>query len=397
VKFDSAVVIGAGPAGLWAAESLGRAGISAWVFDHKPSLGRKFLVAGRGGLNITHSEELEVFASRYDNPKRWLEMLLQFPPRQLKTWFEELGVATYVGTSGRVFPRSTRAPEILERWLERLYELGSDIRLGYKFHGLSGEGRSLEVVFQKGQELSSVGAYAVVFALGGASWPQTGSDGQWTEQFANMGVRINPFSPSNVGWEYNWSQEFLNVAEGKPLKNLAVTCAGQRVRGELLITKYGLEGGALYQLGRRLKYDSSIEIDFKPDLTDEELRKKWRNGDGLQDAAAKSWRLSTAAIALIDETMKPTDFKAFLAAIRKCSLRLNQPRPIAEAISSAGGIDWSELDDHLMLRRYPGVFCAGEMIDWDAPTGGYLLQGCYATGKIAGEGAVKWIAQRAEA
>jgi uncharacterized flavoprotein (TIGR03862 family) len=397
VKFDGAVVIGAGPAGLWAAESLGLAGVTVWIFDQKPSLGRKFLVAGRGGLNITHSEELDQFASRYDNPKIWAAILQRFPPNRLKTWCEELGVPTYVGTSGRVFPRSARAPEILERWLERLYELGCDIRLGYKFHQLSTSGHGLEVVFQKGQELSPVNASAVIFGLGGASWPQTGSDGQWTQQFADMGIRINPFSPSNVGWEYNWSPEFLSVAEGKPLKNLAVTCAGQRVRGELLITKYGLEGGALYQLGRRLKSDSSIEIDFKPDLTDEELQKKWRDGQSLQDAACKYWRLSSAAIALIDQVMKPTDFKSLLAAVRHCRLQLNRPRPINEAISSAGGIDWSELDDYLMLHRFPGVFCAGEMIDWDAPTGGYLLQGCYATGKIAGEGAVKWIAQGAEA
>jgi predicted flavoprotein YhiN len=166
VKFDGAVVIGAGPAGLWAAESLGLAGVTVWIFDHKPSLGRKFLVAGRGGLNITHSEELDQFASRYDNPSRWADMLQRFPPHRLKTWFEELGVPTYVGTSGRVFPRSARAPEILERWLERLYELGCDIRLGYKFHQLSINGRSLEVVFQKGQEYSPVNASAVIFGLG---------------------------------------------------------------------------------------------------------------------------------------------------------------------------------------------------------------------------------------
>jgi uncharacterized flavoprotein (TIGR03862 family) len=397
VNVDGAVVIGAGPAGLWAAESLGLAGINSCIFDHKPSLGRKFLVAGRGGLNITHSEEIELFATRYDNPKRWMEMLQLFPPQRLKTWFEELGVATYIGTSGRVFPRSTRAPEILERWLERLYELGCDIRLGCKFHQLSNHGRSLEVMFQKGQELTSINASAVVFALGGASWPQTGSDGQWSQQFADMGIRINPFSPSNVGWEYQWSPEFLSVADGKPLKNLAVTCGGQRVRGELLITKYGLEGGALYQLGRQLKTDSSIEIDFKPDLTDDELRKKWRNDVALQEGAAKHWHLSAAAIALIEETMKPNDFKSLLVAVRRCRLRLSQPRPINEAISSAGGIDWNEFNDELMLRQYPGVFCAGEMIDWDAPTGGYLLQGCYATGKIAGEGAAKWIAQRGQA
>ena len=397
MKADGAVVIGAGPAGLWAAESLGVAGSSVWIFDHKPSLGRKFLVAGRGGLNITHSEELDLFASRYDNPKRWAAILERFPPHRLKTWFEELGVPTYIGTSGRVFPRSTRAPEILERWLERLYGLGCDIRLGYRFQRLAVNGGSLEVLFEKGQEVLAVNASAVVFALGGASWPQTGSDGQWTQQFANMGIRINAFSPSNVGWEYQWSPEFLSVAEGKPLKNLAVTCAGQKVRGELLITKYGLEGGALYQLGRRLKLDSSIEIDFKPDLTNEELQKKWRNGLNLQESASKYWRLSPAAMALIGEIMKPTDYDSLLAAVRRCHLRLQHPRPIAEAISSAGGVEWSELDDYLMLRQIPGVFCAGEMIDWDAPTGGYLLQGCYATGKIAGEGAAKWIAQAAEA
>jgi uncharacterized flavoprotein (TIGR03862 family) len=397
VKSDGAVVIGAGPAGLWAAESLGAAGINVWIFDHKPSLGRKFLVAGRGGLNITHSEELDLFASRYDNPKRWAAILERFPPHRLKTWFEDLGVPTYIGTSGRVFPRSTRAPEILERWLERLYGLGCDIRLGCRFEQLSAKGGSLEVLFQKGQEISTVNASAVIFAVGGASWPQTGSDGQWTQQFANMGIQINAFSPSNVGWEYQWSPEFLSVAEGKPLKNLAVSCAGQRVRGELLITKYGLEGGALYQLGRRLKLDSSIQIDFKPDLSDEELQKKWRDGLSLQEGASKYWRLSPAAIALIDEIMKPTDFDSLLAAVRRCNLRLDHPRPIDEAISSAGGVDWTELDDYLMLRQIPGVFCAGEMIDWDAPTGGYLLQGCYATGKIAGEGAAKWIAQSAEA
>ena len=390
------MVVGAGPAGLWAAETLAQAGIPTHIFDHKASLGRKFLVAGRGGLNITHSEALETFATRYDNPAQWSNLLRRFPPQMMRTWFEELGIATFVGTSGRVFPRSKRAPEILERWLERLYNLGCDIHLGFEFHQLTAQS-PVEVVFKKGDDLSPYVASAVIFALGGASWPQTGSDGGWVQQFKKMGIRISPFIASNVGWECEWSPEFLSGAEGKPLKNLAVTCAGRRVRGELLITKYGLEGGALYQLSRELREDSRIEIDFKPDLTDSDLRKKWRNGDNLLESAAKSWRLSPTAIGLIDEMAKPTDLDSLLVGLRRCSVRLNQPRPINEAISSAGGIDWNELDDQLMLRRYPGVFCAGEMIDWDAPTGGYLLQGCFATGKISGEGAVKWIAKHGQA
>jgi len=393
VKLDGAVVIGAGPAGLWAAEALAQAGIVTHIFDHKSSLGRKFLVAGRGGLNITHSEPLEDFAARYDDPPRWKGFLQRFSPQMLRAWFEELGVATFVGTSGRLFPRSKRAPEILERWLERLYRLGCDIHLGYKFIELKGQG-PLHIVFHKGEESLGVTAEGAILAFGGASWPQTGSDGSWTEKFKQMGIRVNPFVASNVGWEYEWSLEFLSSAEGKPLKNLAVTCAGRTVRGELLITKYGLEGGALYQLCRQIRECPSIEIDFKPDLTEEDLRDKWREAEGLSDSAAKSWRLSPTATGVIEEVMKPKDFKSWLAAVRRCTLRLSRPRPISEAISSDGGVDWSELDDQLMLKRYPGVFCAGEMIDWDAPTGGYLLQGCFVTGKIAGEAAAKWIARR---
>jgi uncharacterized flavoprotein (TIGR03862 family) len=392
VKFEGALVIGAGPAGLWAAEALAQSGVVTHIFDHKASLGRKFLIAGRGGLNITHSEPLEGFAKRYDDPDRWKGMLQRFSPQMLRSWFEELGVATFVGTSGRIFPRSKRAPEILERWLERLYRLGCDIHLGYKFHELTGNG-PLDVIFEKGEELLTVTADAVIFGLGGASWPQTGSDGSWVEKFRRMGIRVNTFIASNVGWEYEWSPEFLSLAEGKPLKNLAVRCAGRTVRGELLITKYGLEGGALYQLGRQIRENPEIEIDFKPDLSDQDLRDKWRDDESLSDSAAKNWRLSPTAIGLIEEVMKPKDFKSLFVAVRGCVLRLNRPRPITEAISSAGGIDWNELDDELMLKRYPGVFCVGEMIDWDAPTGGYLMQGCYVTGKIAGGAAAKWIAQ----
>lgn len=385
-------MVGAGPAGLRAAEILASAGIETRIFEQKPSLGRKFLVAGRGGLNITHSEAYDLFVTRYDAPARWERMLKSFRPEELRAWFEELGVPTFVGTSGRVFPKSQRAPEILERWLERLYKLGCDIRTGYKFHHLLGQS-PFDVVFQKGNEFAFETGGVVVFAFGGASWPQTGSDGTWAEQFGSMGISVTPFTPSNVGWECPWSQEFLAVADGKPLKNVAATCAGRTVRGELLITKYGLEGGVIYQLTRELRKDHRLTIDLKPDLNEAELRRRWREGESIRESAAKSWRLSTAAIALLEEKKSFSDLPALLAGVKRCEVNLVAPRPVEEAISSAGGVAWDELDDQLMLKKYPGMFCAGEMIDWDAPTGGYLMQGCFVTGTIAGEGAVKWIAQ----
>jgi uncharacterized flavoprotein (TIGR03862 family) len=392
VNQDGALVIGAGPAGLRAAEILATAGIETRIFEQKPSLGRKFLVAGRGGLNITHSEAYELFVTRYDSPKRWARLLKDFRPEQLRAWFEELGVPTYVGTSGRVFPKSQRAPEILERWLERLYKLGCDIRTGHRFHHLLGQS-PFDVVFQKGEEFAFETGGVVVFAFGGASWPQTGSDGSWIEEFTSMGISVAPFTPSNVGWECPWSEKFLAVADGKPLKNVAATCSGRTVRGELLITKYGLEGGVIYQLTRELRQEQRVIIDLKPDLTEAELCRRWREGESLKEAAAKSWRLSTAAIALLEERGCFNDFSALLAGLKGCEVNLIAPRPVEEAISSAGGVAWDELDDQLMLKKYPGMFCAGEMIDWDAPTGGYLLQGCFATGTIAGEGAAKWIAR----
>jgi uncharacterized flavoprotein (TIGR03862 family) len=392
VNQDGALVIGAGPAGLRAAEILATAGIETRIFEQKPSLGRKFLVAGRGGLNITHSEAYELFVTRYDSPKRWARLLKNFRPEQLRAWFEELGVPTYVGTSGRVFPKSQRAPEILERWLERLYKLGCDIRTGHRFHHLLGQS-PFDVVFQKGEEFAFETGGVVVFAFGGASWPQTGSDGSWIEQFTSMGISVAPFTPSNVGWECPWSEKFLAIADGKPLKNVAATCSGRTVRGELLITKYGLEGGVIYQLTRELRQEQRVIIDLKPDLTEAELRRRWREGESLKEAAAKSWRLSTAAIALLEERRCFSDFSALLAGLKGCEVNLIAPRPVEEAISSAGGVAWDELDDQLMLKKYPGMFCAGEMIDWDAPTGGYLLQGCFATGTIAGQGAAKWIAR----
>jgi uncharacterized flavoprotein (TIGR03862 family) len=388
----SAVVIGGGPAGLRAAEVIAQGGIHTTIFEQKASPGRKFLVAGRGGLNITHSESLEDFATRYDLPARWQGLLRRFSPDDLRGWFKELGVETFVGTSGRVFPRKVRTPMILELWLERLDRFGVDFQVGRRFHQMLGNG-PYDLVFQRGKKYHLVTADAVVFALGGASWPQTGSDALWVEEFRRLGVPVNEFVPANVGWERPWSEAFLEVADGKPLKNLEVTCSGRSVKGELLVTKYGLEGGALYQLTRELRKSPQIEVDFKPGLSRAQLEERWRTDVDPQEGALRFWRMSAAAVALIQEIAHPKTLTQWIAAVKRCRIVFERPRPIEEAISSAGGVPWDQLTDDLMLRSVPGVFCAGEMIDWEAPTGGYLMQGCFVTATIAGEGAAKWIAK----
>jgi uncharacterized flavoprotein (TIGR03862 family) len=388
----AAVIIGAGPAGLRAAEVIAEKGIRTTIFDQKASPGRKFLVAGRGGLNITHSEPVESFSQRYDLPDRWNTLLKHFSPDDLRQWFRRLGVETFVGTSGRVFPRNIRTPMILELWLERLDSFGVDFQVGRRFHQMLGHG-PYDLVFQRGKKFQLVTADVVVFALGGASWPQTGSDALWIEEFRRWGVQVKDFVPANVGWDRTWSESFLSVADGKPLKNLLVTCAEHAVKGELMITKYGLEGGALYQLTRELRTCPEIEIDFKPGNTPAELKERLRAGTSIKEQVARTWRLSPASVALIEEIAHPETLNDWVSAVKRCRVVLERPRPIAEAISSAGGVPWDQLTDDLMLRSVSGVFCAGEMIDWEAPTGGYLMQGCFVTGSIAGEGAAKWIAK----
>ena len=385
----SVLVIGGGPAGLRAAEIVTRRGVQTKLYEQKASPGRKFLVAGRGGLNVTHSEPFEDFVTRYDSPERWRKLLKNFSPSDLRTWFTELGIETFVGTSGRVFPRNIRTPNVLEKWLDRLDGMGCDIQVGRRFHQILGSG-PYEVVFQRGSDFELVSADGVIFCLGGASWPQTGSDALWIPEFERLRIKVRQFIPANVGWETPWSKEFLKVAEGKPLKNLEVRSGGHTVRGELVITEYGLEGGALYQLTRELRSSPQIVIDFKPEISEPELRARWKEPNDLHAGAMRSWKLSTAAIAVIEETSAPKTVDALIAATKKCVINLTRPRPIEEAISSAGGIPWEEFNDDLMLKAWPGMFCAGEMIDWEAPTGGYLLQGCFVTGTIAGLGAVKW-------
>jgi len=399
-KYD-VVVAGGGPAGLFSAELTSAAGLSTALADHKPSVGRKFLVAGRGGLNLTHSEPVKNFPARYgDTTGRWTKLLMDFSPDDLRAWAEGLGIETFIGTSGRIFPLTKQAAPLLRRWIERLRKQGVSFR---PRHGLAGFTRAKdgewEVEFTTAKGSVTLTTRVLVLALGGASWPQTGSDGGWVKLFQNKGIAVTPLAAANCGYEVDWPEEFLAQAEGLPLKNVVVSAGSESVAGELLVTKYGLEGGALYQLGRALKTMEKpvIEIDLKPAFTVDQLVGKIRHAPGEHplEQATRAWRLSKAAIALL-QLRAPFNSSGELAAIAKAyPLAMRGPRPIEEAISTAGGVSWDELDDELMLRRCPGVFCAGEMIDWDAPTGGYLIQGCFSTATQAAKGAQKFLRGKA--
>jgi uncharacterized flavoprotein (TIGR03862 family) len=386
-------VIGGGPAGLRAAETAAARGLRVTLFDAKPSVGRKFLVAGKGGLNLTHGEETGRFATRYSGPAQppgfWRGLLEDFDAAALRGWAADLGVETFQATSGRVYPRALKAAPLLRRWIARLKESGVRFEMNQHWRGLR-PGAPHVLEFANGAEVE---ADAVVFALGGGSWPQTGSDGGWIAAFQKLGIACHPLVPANCGWEHPWPPEVLAVAEGKPLKNLRVSAEGVTVAGELLVTRYGLEGGAIYQLGSTLRSmaQPAIAIDFKPDFTHERLVSKMESvRRGFLQEARVRWRLSEAAAAILARR-EWNDADSLARETKHCMIALTGIRPLAEAISSAGGVCWRELDSALMLKRLPGIFVAGEMIDWEAPTGGYLMQGCFATGTRAGKAAAEWL------
>ena len=389
-------VIGAGPAGLRAAEVATEAGARVLVCDAQASAGRKFLVAGRGGLNLTHSEAVANFPARYrDEPGRWADLLAEFGPDAMRAWAEQLEVETYVGSSRRIFPKGQKAAVLLRAWLRRLQAAGVQFRFQSRLLGLTREGKEWRLRFS-GEE--SLRAAAVVLALGGASWPETGSDGAWPSILSSHGVVLAPFIPANCGWNVAWPESLLTEAEGFPLKNLQVSAGEESVSGELLITHDGLEGGAIYRLGPVLRELPTpvIKIDFKPQVAAEALRQRalpFRRPEEWW----RCWKLSPAAIALLRAYPPddPENLEAWIAWIKGFLLRLEGPRPLAEAISTAGGVCWSELTSGLMLEKMPGVFLAGEMIDWEAPTGGYLLQGCFSTGTRAGRAAAKYLENEA--
>jgi uncharacterized flavoprotein (TIGR03862 family) len=394
----SAIVIGAGPAGLMTAETMALAGRSVVVHDASASPARKFLLAGRGGLNLTHSEPLQTFLEHYGPAADRLRPAIEaFPPDRLRGWAAELGEETFIGSSGRVFPKSFKSTPLLRAWLRRLGELGVDFVPRSRFLGFGKDG-ALRFMAPSGE--TSVQAASVVFALGGASWPRLGADGFWVEAFRAEGIEVTPLKPTNCGFLIDWSPKIRETFAGAPLKNVALAHAEVRVRGEAMVTSAGLEGGAIYALSASLREaieacgSATMTIDFKPDVSEPMLaaRLKRKPGQSLSTLLRKAG-LTPAAVAILREAGPLPEDGALANHIKTCALRLVGTASIARAISTAGGVAWSEIDETFMLRKRPGVFVAGEMLDWEAPTGGYLLQAAFATGAAAGRAAAHWASQ----
>ena len=388
-------VIGAGPAGLMAAERLAQSDLSVVVHERMPSVGRKFLMAGRGGLNLTHSEALTPFLGRYgparDRVAGWLEA---FSPSDLTNWAEDLGQPTFVGSSGRVFPKAMKASPLLRAWLARLNSLGVEIRLRSRWTGWSGEALRFET--PEGEQLETPAA--VVLALGGASWPRLGSDAAWT---AWLETPVHPFRPANVGFDVVWSDIFRDGFAGRPLKGIALTQQGRTVRGEAMIAAYGIEGGAIYALSADLRDaverdgQATLAIDLKPDLSADDLAARLARPRGkasLSNHLRKTVGLDAVGTALLREAGPLLTAPDDLAArIKATTVTLAGVQGLERAISAAGGVKFDALDAQLMLTARPGVFVAGEMLDWEAPTGGYLLQASFASGVVAAQGVKDWL------
>lgn len=397
----TAFVIGAGPAGLMAAQMLLEQGVAVEMFDAMPSPARKFLLAGKGGLNLTHSEPLERFLPRYGARAEVLEPLVgAFPPEGLRDWAKALGIDTFVGSSGRVFPTDFKAAPLLRAWLRRLKGMGLVLRARHRWTGWAEDGSLLFATSEGGHRAA---APAVVLALGGASWPKLGSDGTWVEKLAARGVPVAPLKPANCGFDLDWSEPFRTRFAGQPLKPVQLSFSGTSLRGEVMLTETGIEGGAVYALSAALRDaierdgTAELRLDLRPDWSAERLAQALAKPRGSRSATTQLERatgLKGAAAGLLREVLGPewmADAARLTGAIKALPLRLLRPRPLAEAISTAGGVPFEALDEGLMLKALPGVFLAGEMLDWEAPTGGYLLTACFATGRAAGLGAARYL------
>jgi len=409
----SVAIIGGGPAGLMAAETAAAAGLQVDVFDAMPSVGRKFLLAGRGGLNITHSEPFAAFAGRYGQRRAQIEpMIAAFGPQALREWVERLGVSTFVGSSGRVFPAEMKAAPLLRAWLQRLREAGVRFHVRHRWTGWNADGCLL---FTTPNGLRQHRADACVLALGGGSWARLGSDGTWVPALTGLGVGVAPLRPANCGFiagspradgAEGWSAHFRERFAGQPLKSVSIRVEGADappLPGEAMITANGIEGSLIYALSasirERIEQDGSatLSIDLAPGRSAERVAAEVAHPRGARSLASHlQSRVGIAGIkmALLRECMSADvldDPASLAAAIKALPLRLIAPRPLDEAISSAGGVLFEEMDEHLMLLKRPGVFCAGEMLDWEAPTGGYLLTACFASGITAGTGVIKWL------
>ena len=399
-------IVGGGPAGLAAAETLACAGAGVDLFDAMPSLGRKFLMAGRGGLNLTHSEPLDRFLTRYGERQAELAPLVRdYPPQALRDWALGLGVETFVGTSGRVFPREMKAAPLLRAWVHRLRALGVATHARHRWTGWDETGR---LRFATPDGASTHAARAVVLALGGASWARLGSDGAWASMLQERGVGIAPLKPANCGFDIGWSDFFREKFAGTPLKNVQASCMaadGTRLqrRGEFVISGHGVEGSLIYALSAalrdRIERDGQavLTLDLLPDHTPERVLADVAHPRGARSLSSHlQSRVGIAGVkaALLREALdKPAmqDAQRLARAIKALPLILKAARPMDEAISTAGGVRFEALDGNFMLGQLPGVFCAGEMLDWEAPTGGYLLTGCIASGRAAAQGVLRWL------
>jgi len=391
-------IIGSGPAGLMAAEAAATAGAKVVIFDRMPSPARKFLLAGRGGLNLTHNEPQPAFLARYGQAQARLAPLIEtFPPDALRSWAADLGQETFVGTSGRIFPKSFKASPLLRAWLRKLGALGVELRLRHEFQGWDAQGR-LRFATPEGE--TQIEAGACVLALGGASWPRLGSDGGWAELLRGDGLSVAPLRPSNCGFEIAWSP-VLKAFGGFPLGPVTLTGGGHSLRGECVITEHGIEGGAIYALSAGLRDAierdgfADLTVDLRPDVSLETMAARLgrpRGGQSMASVLRKSGGLPPVAAALVREPGPlPADPSELAARIKALPLRLTGVRPIARAISTAGGLRFEDVTPDLMVASKPGLFVAGEMLDWEAPTGGYLLQACFASGRAAGTAAAGFL------
>ncbi len=409
------IVIGGGPAGLMAAEILSQHGVKVDVYDSMSSLGRKFLLAGKGGLNLTHSESFEKFITRYGNRRDKIEPLLkEFGADNLREWARGLGVETFVGTSGRVFPVEMKASPLLRAWLKRLDEAGVQFHLRHKWKGFAvmaqgsvlaagdgDESKGLSMIFETPDGEKVVKADVVILALGGGSWARLGSDGEWTGALRQIGAEVAALRPSNCGFDVSWSDHLRAKFDGSPLKSVALSFKEFRQQGEFIITKEGVQGSLIYAASALIRDEieakggAVIHLDFAPDKTKEQIIEKLSRPRGSRSMAShleKTLGLKGVKVALLHEFVAKDDFvntEKLAAFIKALPIPLIAPRPLDEAISSAGGVTFESLDENLMLKKFPGVFCAGEMLDWEAPTGGYLLTACFASGRVAALGALR--------
>ncbi|MEM1129074.1 MAG: TIGR03862 family flavoprotein [Pseudomonadota bacterium] len=387
-----ALVVGAGPAGLMAADALSAAGRSVLVAEAKPSIGRKFLMAGKSGLNLTKNEEGDTFLSRYGAEAAWLRPMLDaFGPMAVMDWANGLGQPVFTGSTGRVFPVAMKASPLLRAWSARLFNAGVRAKTGWRFAGWTGRAAT----FETAGDIVRVTPRVTVLALGGASWARLGSDGAWAPCLAQSGVKLAPFRPSNAGIAVDWSAHMARHF-GAPIKGTRLTAGGLTSRGEWVISRSGMEGGGVYVLTPAIRDRAPLSVDLLPDLDATQIAtrlNKPRAKATRSNHMRKALRLDGARLALLQELGRPLPDTPMALATRIKDLGVchNGPRPMDEAISTAGGVLRTSLTDDLMLRSMPGVFCAGEMLDWEAPTGGYLLTACLATGRWAGRAAARFL------